>query len=217
MRHLFRGLLLLVLSLSAMACSAADKPAFVDGKDYKLVREASQPADPKRVEVAEFFWYGCPHCYAFDPYLRDWEQKKPADVNFVRYPNTLGHAVAVLHSKAYYTEQALDVFPVMHKALFDAIHRDHIPLTSEAQIADLFKEKAGVDPDKFAGTFDGFVVESEVRNAEALARQYGVYAVPTVVVGGKYETGPAMTGSLDRTIDAINFLVEKVRKERGIK
>jgi thiol:disulfide interchange protein DsbA len=218
MRLLLRGLMVAGLSLSAFACSAADAPAkFADGKDYKQVREVSVPADPKRIEVAEFFWYGCPHCYAFDPTLRDWEKTKPADVNFIRYPNTLGHMQAVLHSKAFYTEQALGVFSVMHTALFDAIHKDNIPLGSEPQIAQLFQQKAGVDPQKFSGTFDSFVVDAEVRKAEDLARSYGVTAVPTIVVGGRYMTGPAMTGSLERTVSAIDFLVDKVRKERGIK
>lgn len=217
MRHAFRGLVAVVLSLSAFACSAADNPKFEEGKQYKKVNDVQAPADKSRVEVAEFFWYGCPHCYAFDPSLRAWEKTKPADVDFVRYPNSLGHPQGLLHSRAFYTEKALGVFDVMHTALFDAIHKDNDPLTSEAQIAALFKNKAGIDADKFAGTFDGFVVDAEVRNAEALSRRYGVFSVPTLVVGGKYMTGPAMTGGPDQTIATINFLVDKVRKERGIK
>jgi thiol:disulfide interchange protein DsbA len=217
MRHALRGLIAVVLSLSALACSAADNPKFEEGKQYKKVNDVQAPADKSRVEVAEFFWYGCPHCYAFDPSLRAWEKTKPADVDFVRYPNSLGHPQGLLHSRAFYTEKALGVFDVMHTALFDAIHKDNDPLTSEAQIAALFKNKAGIDADKFAGTFDGFVVDAEVRNAEALSRRYGVFSVPTIVVGGKYMTGPAMTGGLDQTIATINFLVDKVRKERGIK
>ncbi|WP_194241227.1 thiol:disulfide interchange protein DsbA/DsbL [Solimonas terrae] len=218
MRRALRGLIAAVLSLSAIACSAADKPAsFEEGKQYKQVNEVQAPADKKRVQVAEFFWYGCPHCYAFDPSLRAWEKTKPADVDFVRYPNSLGHPQGLLHSRAFYTEQALGVFDTMHTALFDAIHKDGNPLISEAQIAALFQSKAGIDPDKFSGTFNGFVVDAEVRQAENLARSYGVFSVPTIIVGGKYMTGPAMTGGLDQTIATINFLVDKVRKERGIK
>ncbi len=96
MRHALRGLIAAGLSLCAFACSAADTAKFEDGKQYKQTREVQAPADPKRIEVAEFFWYGCPHCYAFDPVLRSWEKVKPADVDFVRYPNSLGHAQGLL-------------------------------------------------------------------------------------------------------------------------
>lgn len=217
MRQALRGLVAATLTLCAFACSAAESGKFEEGKQYKQVREVQAPADAKRIEVAEFFWYGCPHCYAFDPSLRAWEKTKPGDVDFVRYPNSLGHPQGLLHSRAFYTAQALGVYATMHPILFDAIHKDNNPLTSEAQIAALFQKGAGIDAAKFDGTFESFVVEAQVRKAEGLARSYGVFSVPTLIVGGKYMTGPSMTGSLDQTIACINFLVDKVRKERGIK
>src|SRR3546814_18937413 len=102
----------------------------------------------------------------------------------------------------------------MHVALFDAIHKDGNPLNSEAQIAALFKKDAGIEADKFSGTFNGFVVDAQVRKAEALSRSYGIYSVPTIVVGGKYATGPAMTGALAQTVAAINFLVARSEERR---
>src|SRR3546814_477230 len=159
----------------------------------------------------------CSSDLAFDPDLRAWVKSKPADVDFVRYPNSLGHPQGLLHSRAFYTAMALGVFDTMHVALFDAIHKDGNPLNSEAQIAAMFKKDAGIEADKFSGTFNGFVVDAQVRKTEALSRSYGIYSVPTIVVGGKYATGPAMTGGLEQTVDAINFLVDKVRKERGSK
>ncbi|WP_028081187.1 thiol:disulfide interchange protein DsbA/DsbL [Solimonas soli] len=217
MRHLFRGLLAAALTLSAFACSAADSAKFEEGKQYKQVRETTAPADARRIEVAEFFWYGCPHCYAFEPTLHDWEKKKPADVDLLRYPNSLGHPIGVLHARAYYTELALNVFAKMHQPLFEAIHRDPRELGSEQALAALFQDKAGISADVFSGTFNSFVVDAQVNRAEMLARGYGVTSTPTLVVGGKYMTGPAMAGGLDQTIAAIDFLVDKVRKERGIK
>jgi thiol:disulfide interchange protein DsbA len=217
MRQLFRGLFAAALSLSAFACSAADSAKFEEGKQYKQVRETAAPIDAKRIEVAEFFWYGCPHCYAFEPTLHDWEKTKPADVDLVRYPNSLGHPVGLLHSRAFYTEQALNVFAKMHQPLFDAIHNDPGELGSEAKLAALFQSKAGISPDVFSGTFNSFVVDAQVNKAELQARAYGVTSTPTIVVGGKYMTGPAMAGGLDDTIKVINFLIDKVRKERGSK
>ncbi|MFT4045690.1 MAG: thiol:disulfide interchange protein DsbA/DsbL [Solimonas sp.] len=217
-RRLLRGLFAAALSLSAFACSAADSAKFEEGKQYQPVREATAPADPKRIEVAEFFWYGCPHCYAFEPTLHDWEQKrKPADVDLVRYPNSLGHPIGLLHAKAFYTEQALNLFPKLHQPLFDAIHNDPRELGSEQALAALFQQKAGISADVFAGTFDSFVVDAQVNKAELLARSYGVTSTPTLVIGGRYMTGPATAGGLDQTIAVIEFLVDKVRKERGIK
>ena len=217
MRYLLRGLLLSILLLGTFACSAADAGKFEEGKQYKTVRIEAKPLDAKRIEVAEFFWYGCPHCYAFEPTLNDWDKKKPADVDLVRYPNSLGHPVGLLHSKAYYTAVALNVFKPMHEAMFDAIHRDNRPLGSEAQIAALFLDKAGISQDVFDGTFNSFVVDAQVGRAEQQARDFGVTSTPTLVVGGKYMTGPAMAGGLDQTVAVINFLIDKVRKERGLK
>lgn len=204
------------LSLLTFACSAQEAaPKFEQGKQYKLVAKEQKPADSKRIEVAEFFWYGCPHCYAFDPTVAAWAKTKPADVDFVRYPGTLGRPEGVLHAKAFYTAEALNVFPKMHEAMFAAIHKQHQMLTSEAQIAALFNRETGVLPDVFNSTFKGFTVDSRARKAEQLAVSYGLTSVPVLVVGGKYTTSAAMAGGFDQSMQVVNFLVDKVRKERG--
>jgi len=217
MRHLFRGLIAATLALSTFACSAAEAPKFEEGKQYKRVREATQPVDAKRIEVAEFFWYGCPHCYSFEPTLHAWEKKKPADVDLVRYPNSLGHPIGILHGKAYYTAQSLNLFDKLHATLFEVIHDNPREMNSEQALALLFKSKAGVSEDVFSGTFNSIVVDVQVNNAELKARGYGVTSTPTLVIGGKYMTGPAMAGGAEQTVAVINFLVDKVRKERGNK
>ena len=219
MRMLVRGLTAVALSLTALACSAKDAtpPKFEEGKHYKLVAEVKKPADAKRIEVAEFFWYGCPHCYAFDPSLEAWAKTKAGDVDFVRYPNTLGRAEGILHAKAFYTAQVLNVFPKMHPALFAAMHKQHQMLNTEDQVLGLFERETGVMPDLLRNTFRGFDVDSRARNAEMLSRQYGLTSVPNLVVGGKYQTGPAMAGGHEQSIAVLNFLIDKVRKERGKK
>src|SRR3546814_11964017 len=120
---------------SAFACSASDAPAkFEEGKQYKKVSEVQVPADKSRVEVAEFFWYGCPHCYAFDPDLSAWVNSKPADVDFVRYPNSLVHPQGLLHSRPFYTPMALRVFHTMHVAFLFSIPKKVNPLDQKGTV-----------------------------------------------------------------------------------
>ena len=107
MRSMVRGASAAFLALFAIACSAQDAATFTEGKEYKKVREVQAPADPKRIEVAEFFWYGCPHCYAFDPTIEAWSKKRAGDVDFVRVPSTLGRKEGVMHAKAFYAAEAL--------------------------------------------------------------------------------------------------------------
>lgn len=215
MRSILRVASAAALSLMAFACSAQDSSKYVDGKHYKAVREAQAPADPKRIEVAEFFWYGCPHCYAFDPTINAWEKRRASDVDFVRYPATLGRPVGRVHAKAFYAAEALNVFDKMHPALFDIIQNKHNPLSTEDQVAQAFNAVAGVMPDVAKSTLNGFAVDSRARKAEQLALDYGVTGVPTIIVGGKYVTSAAMAGGFNEVTEVIDMLVEKVRKERA--
>lgn len=207
----------LALTLSVLlplACTAAPSEEFKEGTHYGRVREAQPPADPKRVEVDEFFWYGCPHCFHFDPTVEAWRAHKPADVDFVRVPNSLGRDIGILHSKMFYTAEVLNMGEKMHKPLFSAIHEHNQMLASPAEIQAFFTAESGVMPDIFNSTFNGFAVASRVNKAEALARSYGVASVPTLVIGGKYTTNIGMGGTPEQTFKIVDFLIEKVRQER---
>lgn len=216
MHMLIRGLFA-ALALSAFACTAQEPaPKFQEGMQYKKVREATPPADRKRIEVAEFFSYGCPHCYSLDPLLEDWKKTKPADVDFVRVPHSLGSPTGMLYSKAMYTHEALNVSDKMHKALFEAIHQQHQSLASQETIAEVFNRHTGILPEVFAGTFNGFAVDARVRRAEQFAKTYAISGVPAVVVGNTYVTSGTMSGGgFPAMIKVIDFLVDKVRKERA--
>jgi thiol:disulfide interchange protein DsbA len=215
MRNFFRGALA-ALALSAFACSAqeAPQPQFESPKNYNKVREVAQPDDPKRIAVQEFFWYGCPHCYAFDPIITEWTKTKPADVDFVRVPNSLGRPNGLVHSKIFYTEEQLGLLDKMHSVVFDAIHKDHVPMDTPQEAQEFFTGKIGLLPDVFNSAFNGFTVDSRVRRAEELAQKYAVASVPTIVVGGEYYTNAQMAGDFTKLTQLINFLVDKVRKER---
>lgn len=215
MRGLMRALVA-SLALMTFACSAQDGGGkFEAGKQYKLVQKVATPADPKRITVEEFFWYGCQHCFHFEPDINTWvAKKKPADVDFIRVPASLGRPEGTLHQKAFYTAEALGIGQKMHKPLFDGIHEKHLPLNTQDALAQFFNAQSGILPDLFASTFGGFAVANRVQRAEALARDYMIYSVPTVVVGGKYQTNSMMAGSFPQTIEVIDFLIEKIRSER---
>jgi thiol:disulfide interchange protein DsbA len=218
MRLLVRAL----LSLSALlplACSAADAPAaaagaFKEDVQYKRVPKEQKPADVKRVEVDEFFWYGCPHCYHLDAEIYKWLPTKASYVDFVRVPNSLGRPEGILHSKAFYTAEALGLGEKIHRPLFDAIHKDHVPMTTEADIQAFFTNQSGVLPDVFTSTFRSFAVDSRVRRAEDLSKLYVITSVPTIVVGGKYYTNGTLAGDFPKMMQTVDFLINKVRQER---
>lgn len=215
MRGLLRALVA-TLSLLSLACSAQDKGTqYEEGKHFKPVKTIAKPVDPKRITVEEFFWYGCQHCFHFEGDISAWVKKKPADVDFVRVPASLGRAEGIVHQKTYYTAEALGVTEKIHKPLFDAIHEKHLPLMTQESIGNFFNAQVGVLPDVFNSTFTGFAVDSRVRRADTLAKDYMIYSVPTVVVGGKYQVTAQMAGGTFADMTKVmDFLVEKVRAER---
>ena len=214
MRVLLAGLFSTGLSLMSFA-SSAETTEFKEGEQYKLVRDVQKPLDAKRILVEEAFWYGCQHCFHFDPKVEAWRKTKAADVDFARLPSSLGHPEGVLHQKAYFTAQSLNIGDKIHTPLFDGIHVKHdTSLFTQGGIGTLFYRQAAISEDVFNGTFAGFAVDSQVRRTDALLRAYGIASVPAIVVGGKYTTNASLAGDFDKMIKVTDFLIEKVRQER---
>lgn len=213
MKSLLRALFA-ATALLTFACSAQES-AIKEGTHYKKVREVQKPADPKRISVEEFFWYGCGHCFQFESSIAGWKKNKPADVDFVPVPNSLGRPVGILHSKAYYTAESLNLLDKMHLAIFRGIHEKRFPLDTEIQLQALFEAETGILPDVFTSTFSGFAVDSRVRRAESLSRSYGISSTPTLVVGGTYYTNSSLAGGFTQMLKTMDLLIEKVRKERA--
>jgi len=211
MAQVFRAIsigFLLTLIAPAMHAQPA---AFIEGTHFKEVRKA-EPSEGK-ITVTEVFWYGCPHCYAFDPSVEEWKEDLAEDVEFERLPTALGRASGRIHVKAYFTAQALGVAESVHKAMFAAIHEKGQRLTSEAEISKVF-EAVGVPPEDFTKAFNSFSVEGSTRRAERRIADLGIHSVPTVVVDGRWEVGAAMAGSFPTMIRIIDFLVAKARDAR---
>ncbi|HBC57601.1 MAG TPA: hypothetical protein DCZ03_10600, partial [Gammaproteobacteria bacterium] len=153
----------LLLWLCAWTLNAAE--AIVEGEHYFLIEPAQETADPDKIEVREYFWYGCPHCYQFEPLLERWVENTPTDVAFRREPAALGKHW-VNHAKAYYAAEQLGVLDQVHGALFEAMHVEKQRLSSEKELAKFFA-KFGVQRDAFEKAFSSFSVDSQLRKSRA--------------------------------------------------
>ncbi len=165
--------------------------------------------DPGRVEVIEFFWYGCPHCYRFDPYLEEWRKRQPPTVSFKRQPVIFGPHWAP-QARAYFTAEVLGVVDKIHRDFFDAMHRQKKRMADEAELAHFFAEH-GVDEQAFKNAFHSFAVDVKMRQAEAIAPEYGITGVPAVVVNGKYLITARSAGGFEGMIRTLDELVARER------
>jgi protein dithiol oxidoreductase (disulfide-forming) len=213
MNAMFRALVVL-MALSPLACSAADDAKYKFGEHYLRVRAEQQTANPDKIEVAEVFAYSCPHCFQFEPALQKWLRKKPADVEFVQMPHTLGQPGGVPRNKAFYAARMLGVLDRFHPALFSAVHVQHKPMATVDEIRALFVESTGVKAADFDGAFNGFAADAGFRRGENAIQAMGISSVPTLVVNGQYFTSAGMTGGFSGMLEVTDFLIEKVRKER---
>ncbi|NIA27540.1 MAG: hypothetical protein GWP02_05750 [Desulfobulbaceae bacterium] len=187
---------------------------FTEGEHYyRLVPTQPTIGGADKIEVAEFFWYGCPHCFDAEPVFNTWAENKPANVRFVRVP-AMWNGILQLHARLYYTEEVLGRNGIIkdpaafRNAVFTEYHRRGNRLTSEGAIQKLF-ERFGVSADEFSSTWDSFEVSQKLRVADDLARRYSISSVPMVVVNGKYRTGGAEAGSLRKLLEVIDELVAR--------
>ncbi len=204
---------LLALAVVAIApAQAADE--YVENSHYELVTPPLPTSTPGKVEVVELFWYGCPHCYQFEPTLQKWIKNKPANVEFIRVPGIFRPEWSVL-ARAYYTAQALGVLDKVHDSIFAAIHELRRPLQSEDQLAAFFAEQ-GVKDEDFRKTFRSFAVETKVRRAQELSQRYGARGVPTMIVNGKYRVSAGLSG-VQTHANAIKVVDALIKREAALK
>jgi thiol:disulfide interchange protein DsbA len=160
---------------------------------------------PDKVEVTEVFWYGCPHCFAFDPYLEAWEAKKPDYVSFVRVPAVWNPLVRT-HAQMFYTAEALGKGAELHEPLFREIHENHNMLDTPEKIQAFFGQH-GVDAEAFKSAWESFAVHTKLQRADELSRRYRIQSVPTIVVNGKYTSDGGQAGSYDDLLALVGELV----------
>ncbi|MDT8404816.1 thiol:disulfide interchange protein DsbA/DsbL [Sulfuriflexus sp.] len=176
--------LFILFALLGLSLPAA---AYDEGFEYKKVTPSQPTTSESKIEVVELFWYGCPHCYDFEPSLSKWTENKPDNVEFIRIPAVFRQNW-MPHARAYYTAEALGVLDKTHKAFFDAVHKEKQPLQTEKAIGDFFV-KQGVKRDEFKRVWNSFVVQARLKRAVSMTKRYGITGVPAMVVNGKYRTG----------------------------
>lgn len=204
MRKIFALLLLVLVSNSACAEN------FSAGFEYRNIKQ--QPTvNPDHVEVIEFFWYGCPHCFHFEPELKRWLADKPDNVDFIQVPAPLNKSWE-LHTKAFYALELMGMQKKLHEKIFEAIHMKKMRLFDEKSLTD-FLVKQGVDRDTFLKNMKSFTVSGKLNKARKMMQDYEVKGVPQIAVNGKYITSGSMAGSYQNMIKVINFLIAKETKK----
>lgn len=204
--------LTLVCALLPLAFSSyAQIEKYVAGTHYTELSNPVNTKDSSRVEVLEAFWYGCSHCFRFEPLLTNWEANKPADVDFVRFP-AMWNALMKIHAQVYYTAEALDALDVVHEPVFNAINLEGNRLQNERQIGDLFA-KYGIAQADFEKAFNSFSVRTKVNQAEKRMQDYQIRSTPNMVVNGKYlVTTGEVVPTQEEMLKVVDFLVEKERR-----
>lgn len=173
------------------------------GKEYTVVKPPQPTDSPGKVEVLEFFWYGCPHCYNLQGPLHEWLKRKPADVEFRRVPAVFQESWVPL-TRAYYAEEALGVVDKLHAQIFRAVHDEKVRLNDPKVLFDWVATK-GVDKQKFMDAYNSFAVEGRTQRSIDLTRTFDIPGTPAVVIDGKFVTAPSMTLRGDKSIDYARF------------
>jgi protein dithiol oxidoreductase (disulfide-forming) len=179
------------------------------GKHYRLVVHPEPPASSGKVEVTEFFWYGCGHCFALDPALEAWNAKKADFIEFNRVPVIWGQP-QVQHAKFFYMLQALNRLD-LHGPAFEVIHRGGVPLSATDDVKAramqfAFLNRHGVTEQQFDMAFDSMPVATNLRRAQSLTHSLSISSVPTIIVAGKFATSVSEAGGESQLLALIDEL-----------
>ncbi len=205
--------------------NAAEKPApasptagsYEEGKQYEIIPGTTKPTPGTKIEVTEFFWYGCGHCFAFEPILEPWAKKLPDTVKFTRSPAMwpqrrpgLPEDLMSLHAKLYYTALATTNLPKLHPIFFEALQKQGKQMIDPKEIGEVVTA-AGLDGAKFIATMNSFAVQSQVTQADARQRMAKISGTPELVVGGYYKVSAGKAGGQKEMLEVVDFLVKKIQ------
>lgn len=200
---------LLIMGLIVPLSLMAQPERFVAGTHYLALDTPIRTANPDRIEVAELFWYGCGHCFAFEPLLQSWQAHQNADVALRRIPATWD-PILKLHARAFFTAESMGLLGTLHDPMFAAIHQQHNRLQNEKLIRELFVRNGAVG-EEFDRTFNSFAVNTRINQAEKLMKDYGVLQTPTLYVNGKYVVTTKGMTQPGQMLEVVDFLVTKER------
>jgi protein dithiol oxidoreductase (disulfide-forming) len=205
-----KALSLLVALLAFASAGAAWSQA---GPPYSLLSPPQPTEGGGKIEVIEFFWYGCPHCYAIEPSVVAWLKTAPKDVVFKRVPAFPSEAWG-RDAVMFYTLEAMGLLDQYHQKVFDAIHKDKVNFANNAKRDEWLKAN-GIDPAKYAEVEKSFSVVTKVTRARQMTQSYKVDSVPRFIVNGKYVTSGEQAGGNDKIFPVIDQIVAMARKEKS--
>ena len=191
----------------------------VEGRQYLALPQAL-PQTPGKIDVVEFFWYGCPHCYAFEPQIEAWSKQLPPDVAF-RKVHVAFRANVKIHQRMFYALEALGKEAATRQAIFAAMHQQGLSLDDVKSQAK-FLGPLGVDPAKYQDAYNSFGVQTKCTQAEKLSEAYRIDGVPSIGIGGRFLTSPAQVGAGQRiaehelgqkALQVTDFLIQRMRNK----
>ena len=210
-KHGLRSVMLAVLL--ALGASAFSAEGWEEGVHYFRLAEPQAVDDPSKIEVKEYFWYGCGHCYHFEPLVKAWKTTLPEDVAFVQTP-AVWNRMMQLHAHLFYAAEALGVLSVLHDPFFHALQEERNPLTDPTEIVKRFKD-AGAPEAEIMAAIESPEVTAKVRAAAMAMQAAELQGVPGLVVAGKFRIGAAEAGSQEAMLEIADFLVVQERLARG--
>lgn len=209
-----RALAFVAAAIFSLSVQAAGPEAF-EGHDYTRLKTAQAVTTGNKVEVLEFFWYRCPHCFQLEPALTTWLKTLPKDAQIRRVPAVFREDW-MPGAKIFYTLEQMNQLGRLHPKVFDAYHVENINLNDPAVLVG-WVAKQGVDRKKFEALYNSFSTQSKATQGARLASGYGINGVPAFIIDGKFMTSVSMVGSEARLFDVLDQLIVKARAERARK
>ena len=198
----------MVAAFALLLTQMAVAESYISGKDYHQVAYPVPVRDESKIEVIELFWYGCGHCYKFEPMVNQWMKTIPEDVEFHHQPGDFGGWVP--ETQLHYTMEILDVLDKGRAAAFNEYHVMRNKLRSDSKRIAFFKT-LGVSEADYTKAWNSFSVKSKVNMAQSRTRSYKVTCVPALIVNGKYRVDSRSAGSFDRMLQVVDYLVDLER------
>lgn len=198
-----------LISLSVLLFLTSFFNTAIAADGYSIISPAQLTQTGDKIEVLEVFWYACPHCYHFEPYVKEWLQNKPDDVAFRRMPGIF-RKNWIPHAKAFYTAEKLGVLDKIHTPLFDAIHKERKNIHDEDSFKKFFVEH-GVDGNEFTKVYESDEIDTKVKQAFVMGQRYKITGVPAIIVNGKYMVSGSTAGSFENLLKITSSLVDKER------
>ena len=196
------ALIVLVLSLF---CSSAFSKDYQEGRHYELI-EPLPTRNPEKIEVIEFFWFGCGHCFSLEQLIKDWKSEVSSEVDFFRLP-VVWNAQTKTHAKLFFATETLRV-PEAIQGIFSAIHYNRKMMLSDKEIIPFF-QGYGIQENKYLAATNSFGLKNNLRKAELFAFKYGIKGVPAFIVNGKYKVSATREIGTEDLLDVVNYLIEK--------